>query len=187
MRIVCIGDSVTAGQYLHGPHDHRNPPPGVWPTLIEGHEVIARGLSNETSRQILERFPRDVQDLAPDKVVIQCGHNDCNRWPSDRGLPRVSREAFRANLWEMIDRCRALDAEPILCTITPTLKGEGYEMDAQEYSAIVRGVAMGAAVTVAHTRRAFLATGFARLLLDDGIHLNADGHKLYAEVVQACL
>ena len=48
--IVCIGDSITAGQYL-------DPPDVPWPVLLDhGTLVFPAGVSNETTRQGLERF-----------------------------------------------------------------------------------------------------------------------------------
>jgi lysophospholipase L1-like esterase len=103
-----MGDSITYGQYI----DHK----WRWTSLVEEwlHQMhldtpvkvksVNRGVSGETTRMGLERFPADVQDLNPDIMTLQYGLNDCNCWETDRGLPRVSKEAFRANLIEMITR-----------------------------------------------------------------------------------
>ena len=50
-----------------------------------------------------------MQELEPDVMTLQFGLNDCNCWETDRGLPRVSEEAFRANLIEMIERARLFE------------------------------------------------------------------------------
>lgn len=177
-RIVCIGDSITAGQYIDG---HL-----AWPNLLQGFEVIPRGISNETTRQALERFPRDVQERDPDIVIIQFGLNDCNRWETDRWLPRVSPAAFEANLTEMVTRTRKFDAEPILCTLSPTLKEDEFQADAAHYDDLIRDVADRTWTRLFDVRGWLMGTG-GQYLLDDGVHLNELGHKVYACGVQHLL
>ena len=74
-------------------------------------------------------------------MTLQFGLNDCNCWETDRGLPRVSEEAFRANLIEMIERARLFGARSIvLSTNHRTLRhdtlpnGECYEDANARYS-----------------------------------------------------
>lgn len=52
----------------------------------------------------LERMPFDVQTHKVDILVITFGMNDCNYWKTDQGLPRVSPDAFEANMKEIIMR-----------------------------------------------------------------------------------
>ena len=49
-------------------------------------------------------MPYDIQSHEPDLLLVQFGMNDCNFWESDRGNPRVSLDAFRANLREIYTR-----------------------------------------------------------------------------------
>lgn len=176
--IVCIGDSITTGQGL-GPSEP------AWPRLLNGHAVIARGRPGDTTRLALERFPEDLQSLTPDAVIIQFGHNDANRWATDRGMPRVSERAFAANLTEMIERCRAFGAVPLLCTLTPSHRSERHAADTARYDAIIREVATAEHVALIDVRCAF--DDRADLLAADGIHLSAAGHRVYAEQVMATL
>lgn len=176
--IVCIGDSLTVGQYLA---DDELP----WPSLIIGHEIVAAGVNSDTTRLGLERFPRDVQQREPATVVIQFGHNDCNVWESDRGLHRVSPKAYAANLEEMVTRCRKFGAEPLLCTLTPSFRTERHAYDVEYYDDILRDVAWATGTALVDVRAVFL--GRDDLLLDDRIHLNAEGHRLYAATVQTVL
>ncbi len=172
--IVCIGDSITVGQHL-------DPPDVPWPVQLNGERVIVAAVPGDTTRLGLERFPRDVQIHEPDVVVIQFGHNDCNRWETDRGLPRVSPEAYAANLAEMIDRCRAFGAVPYLCTLTPSTRSEQHAKDVELYDVILREVAHRNGVPVIDVRAAFLSS--KESLLIDGLHLSGEGHRLYARTV----
>jgi lysophospholipase L1-like esterase len=172
--IVCIGDSITVGQHL-------DPPDVPWPVMLQvGEKVFVAGVSGDTTRLGLERFPRDVQAHEPDVVVIQFGHNDCNRWQTDRGLPRVSPQAYAANLHEMIDRCRRFGAVPYLCTLTPSTRNAQHAADVQWYDSILRDVAREANV-------ALIDVGSVTGVLPDGLHLDADGHRQYASLVSAVL
>ena len=112
-KIVFFGDSITYGQYID--------PKYTWTTIItnnlnKNQNFIAfrNAVSGETSRQLLLRYSKDVQEIKPDILTIQCGLNDCNYWESDKGLPRVSKESYRANLNEMIDRAKAFDIKKII-------------------------------------------------------------------------
>lgn len=173
MNVVCVGDSITFGQYL---------PPGVpaWPERVG---AVGRGVCGETTRQALERFPRDVQNNPADVTILQYGHNDANQWESDRGLPRVSLGAFEANLREMLRRCRVFHTISMLCTITP-VREDDYE---KPYDEAIRYVAEEGNVRLIDVRAAFELAGTDALLLDDGLHPSEAGHELYAEVVKAVL
>lgn len=172
MKLVCIGDSITAAQHLDEGE-------AGWPSLLTGFEVYVAGVPGDTTRLALERFPRDVQSREPDLVVIQFGHNDCNRWQTDRGLPRVSPEAFVANLGEMTDRCRAFGASPYLCSLTPSTRNPVHAGDSRRYDELVRQVAAACGA-----RLIDVSSVTATI---DGIHLSAEGHRQYAAIVQAAL
>lgn len=168
ITIVFMGDSITEGQYVH--HSQR------WTErvtreirafasdLIDTDQLhfFNRGISGETTRQGLERFPRDVQVLQPNVMTLQFGLNDCNCWDTDRGLPRVSEAAYRANLLEMIARARVFGAAHIiLSTNHPTLRhrklicGQTLEERRVQYNEIVREVAREANVILCDIEKAF--------------------------------
>lgn len=201
ITIVFMGDSITEGQYVH--HSLR------WTEIVArklrasvGAEIDAdalhffnRGISGETTRQGLERFPRDVQVLGPRVMTLQFGLNDCNCWDSDRGLPRVSEAAYRANILEMIRRARAFGAAHIiLSTNHPTLRlrslasGESLEDRRKIYNSIVRDVARESKVTLCDIDAVFSGLDRAELgsmLLaePDVLHLSALGHERYATAI----
>ena len=200
ITVVFMGDSITEGQYVH--------PSLRWTEIVAAaiqseiaggkadfHFFFNRGVSGETTRQGLERFPHDVQNARPDIMTLQFGLNDCNCWDTDRGLPRVSALAYRANLLEMIERARHFGTrEIILSTNHRTLRqrklagGRTLEEQRIKYNEIVREVADATAVTLCD-----IALGFenltqeqlARLLLPapDVLHLSEEGHKYYAELI----
>lgn len=198
LTIVFMGDSITEGQYVH--HSLR------WTERItrqlraslspefepDALHFFNRGISGETTRQGLERFPRDVQVLAPRVMTLQFGLNDCNCWDTDRGLPRVSEAAYRANLVEMIARSRAFGAEHIiLSTNHPTLRfrrlasGQTLEERREIYNCIVREVAQECRVILCDIATAFSGLDRSELTTmllpePDVLHLSALGHERYA-------
>jgi acyl-CoA thioesterase I len=176
--IVCIGDSITAGQHL-------DPKDSPWPKLLllRDYEVVSFGVPGDTTRLGLERFPRDVQALVPDIVIIQFGHNDCNRWQTDRGLPRVSPKAFSSNLEEMVDRCHMFGARPFLCSLTPSRRSEEHARDVERYDRLVRYVVTSTGTSLIDVRSTFSDA----CLMEDGLHLTAAGHRAYATAVEAAL
>lgn len=205
VTLVFFGDSITEGQYVH--HSLR------WTEITSvrlkahfgarfdpnRHYHYVHGISGETTRQALERFPRQVQQLAPDILTIQFGLNDCNCWDTDRGLPRVSEAAYKANLAEMIDRARRFGTKQIiLSTNHPTLRhrpmvsGETLEQRRTKYNEIVRDVARQSRVTLCDIEAAFAFASRAQLadlLLPepDVLHLSASGHQLYADAITPAL
>jgi lysophospholipase L1-like esterase len=175
--IVALGDSITYGQHLDDPKK-------AWPRLVRGRVVVPMAVPGDTTRIGLERFPKSVQEMAPDAVVIQYGHNDCNRWETDRGLTRVSIDAFAANLEEMIERCRKFEATPLLCTLTPSYRNDQHAADVEDYDWRIRGIADFHQVHLADVRGAFTKREY---VMEDGLHLTELGHRVYAEVVQQVL
>lgn len=197
IRIVYMGDSITFGQYLD--------PSLRWTTTIDerlnelalpvSFATFNRGISGETTRQGLERFPADVQELRPTVMTLEFGLNDCNCWETDEGLPRVSERAYTANLVEMIERARRFGARQIiLSTNHRTLKrhrlpnGEIYEDRNTRYSELVREVAAETGVTLCDIWQAFAPLSdeeLAQLVLPspDLLHLSQEGNALYAETI----
>lgn len=199
LTIVFMGDSITDGQYVS--------PPDRWTGIVGDRltrkylatpvnlHLANRGVSGETTRQGLERFPRDVQSLCPEVMTLQFGLNDCNCWVTDRGLPRVSEPAYRANLIEMIERARNFGArEIILSTNHPTLRhkilpcGESLETRRKRYNELVREVARETDTTLCDMEEAFseFSAGDLEALLlpyPDHLHLSALGHRHYADSI----
>jgi len=181
--IVVIGDSISAGQHL-------DPPDVPWPVLLTGERTINASVPGDTTRHALLRFPRDVQAHEPEVVVIQFGHNDANRWETDRGLHRVSPQSFAANLHEMVSRAKHFRAVPYLCTLTPSVKSVQHQLDCKEYDKIVREVAKRRGVPLIDVAEPFtwVDKGYSLAdLLVDGLHLSGWGHRLFAETAMRVL
>src|SRR5262245_35641801 len=118
VNLIYVGDSIIFGASVD--------PARRWTSLVSERLMrryldtvvhvysVKRGVSGATTRNGLEEFPKSVQQESPDIVVLQFGLNDCNCWATDRGLPRVSEAAFRANLTEMVTRARHFGASEVV-------------------------------------------------------------------------
>ncbi len=197
VHLVHMGDSITEGQYID--------PSVRWTSLIERRLAekwgqnrfvsFNRGISGETTRMGLERFPTDVQNLRPDVMTLQFGSNDCNCWETDGGVPRVSAAAFSANMTEMIHRARVFGAKRIVmatnhCTLRgySMTSGEVYEEANARYSELSRAVARENNVELCDIRASFEEFDdgeLGRLLLPypDHLHLSIEGNEVYAEII----
>lgn len=100
--IVMMGNSITA----------------YWPqrgTLFISHpEIACRGISGQTSAQMLRRFRKDVVNLKPQKVVINAGTNDI----AENDGPYSEDRTF-ANIVAMAELARANNIEPLLASVLP--------------------------------------------------------------------
>ena len=103
-RVVFYGDSITDGW-------------GRWPdtgTFFPGKPYVNRGISGQTTPQMLVRFRQDVVHLKPAAVVILAGTNDIagNTGPS---TPEMIEDNFTA----MTEMARANGIKVVLASITP--------------------------------------------------------------------
>jgi lysophospholipase L1-like esterase len=199
VRVVFFGDSICVGQGVSLYQGWVTRTARLLDELGErsGCEIIVinASVNGNTTRQALERMPYDVQSHGVDVLVVQFGLNDCNHWLTDRGVPRVSPEAFGANLQEIVRRGRLFGARTVFLNNNhPTSRNREpiphtsatYEQFNRSYNAIVRELAgrLGDQVTFndveAEFRRA-IDGGRAteEFLLADGLHLSRAGHDLY--------
>ncbi len=199
MNLVHMGDSITFGQYVDASLR--------WTTLIQNKiskhfdennlkvTSFNRGISGETTRMGLLRYPQDVQQLNPTLMTLQFGLNDCNCWETDGGLPRVSPRSYKSNLIEMIGRARHFGAKHIILgTNHRTLKrnilpgGDVYEDRNLMYSSIAREVAKETEVELFDIQKEFIPFDDNQLLEmllpePDLLHLSIKGNEFYAEKI----
>ena len=113
--------------------------------------------------------------------------NDCNYWTSDKGLPRVSKESYRANLNEMITRAKVFNIKKIIFigsdAVTKKITSRlTLEESRREYNEIFKEVAQNRQITYIDIESQFDYNN--EYLLEDGIHLSEKGHIKYAEIIE---
>jgi lysophospholipase L1-like esterase len=102
-RVVFMGDSITQGWKIEGPD-------GYFP----GKPYINRGISGQTTPQMLVRFRQDVIDLKPKVVVILAGINDIAGNTGPETL-----EQIEDNLASMAELATANHIRVVLCSVMP--------------------------------------------------------------------
>jgi lysophospholipase L1-like esterase len=100
-RIVFYGDSITDA-WASGP------------MFFPGKGYIGRGISGQTTTQMLVRFRQDVIRLHPAVVLILAGTNDIAE-----NLGPTSLESIEENLQSMAELARYNHIQPILCSVLP--------------------------------------------------------------------
>ncbi len=167
--VVCFGDSLTAGFGVT--------PAEAYPALLaarleaEGYRyrVVNAGVSGDTTAGGVRRLDWALR-LGPEVVVLALGAND--------GLRGQDLRAVRANLDEIVARFQGAGARVLLAGMRlPPNYGRPY---AEEFRRMFEAVARQRRVPL----MPFLLDGVGgnpRLNQADGIHPNAEGHRLIAE------
>lgn len=101
-RIVLMGDSITEFWLT------------IHPEFFAGKSYIDRGISGQTTPQMLIRFRPDVIHLQPDVVVILAGVNDI----AGNTGPTTPEKIF-GNITSMVELAKANAIKVILCSILP--------------------------------------------------------------------
>ena len=101
-RVVFMGDSITENWLLADP-------------ALFDHGVVNRGISGQTTAQMLVRFRADVVSLHPQVVHILAGTNDV----AGNTGPTSARD-FENNIMSMVDIARANGIRVVLGSIPPT-------------------------------------------------------------------
>ncbi|TVQ03380.1 MAG: acylhydrolase [Balneolaceae bacterium] len=101
-RVVFMGNSITEGWSNH------------YPEFFEGKPYMNRGISGQTTPQMLVRFRSDVIELKPEVVVILAGTNDIagNTGPSTINM-------ITDNLFSMAELASVHGIRVILSSVLP--------------------------------------------------------------------
>ena len=101
-RVVFMGNSITEGWK------------NTHPDFFSKNPYVCRGISGQTTPQMLVRFRQDVIDLQPKVVVILAGTNDIagNTGPS-------TPEMILDNLKSMVELSTANNIRVVLCSVLP--------------------------------------------------------------------
>ncbi|HME06960.1 MAG TPA: SGNH/GDSL hydrolase family protein, partial [Bryobacteraceae bacterium] len=167
-RVVFMGDSITEN----------------WARMdekfFETNSYIGRGISGQTTPQMLVRFRADVIDLQPRVVLILAGTNDIagNTGPS-------TLEMIEANLMSMSELARANNIRIILASVLPVYDyawKPGLQ-PAPKISALNNWIkeyagSTGATYLDFYTPMADERGGMKAELSGDGVHPNSAGYAI---------
>ncbi len=176
-RVVFIGDSITDGWKLT--------------QYFPGKPYVNRGISGQTTAQMIVRFMEDVINLKPAAVMIFAGTNDIARNNGPQTLAQV-----QGNFQMMTELAQLHGIKVILCSVTPVsdygprpmttgrpptdiLKMNAWMKD---YAAKTKSTYCDFFGAVADEKGA-LKEGISR----DGLHPNDKGYELMAPVISAAI
>jgi len=172
-RVVFMGDSITEGWHLE--------------TSFAAKPYINRGISGQTSPQMVLRFRQDVIDLKPKVVVILAGTNDVagNTGP-------MTPEETENNLASMADLATFNHIRVVLCSITPAFDfpwAPGLQ-PAPRIDALnewIRNYASekGYVYVDYHSAMKDARDGLPANLSHDGVHPNPAGYAIMAPLAEA--
>jgi len=176
-RVIFLGDSITDGWKL--------------PQYFPGKPYVNRGISGQTTAQMLVRFYPDVVKLHPSAVIILAGTNDIARNTGPQTLEMIA-DNFRA----MCELAEHHGIKVVLCLLLPVSDYTSHHQrerrppaDILKLNAWLRTYAVEVKAEVADyyavlvDDQGMLKEGFS----DDGLHPNERGYELMAPLAQAAL
>lgn len=101
-RVVFYGDSIT-DSWARAPH-----------VFFPGKPYVGRGISGQTTAQMLLRFRQDVIDLHPEAVILLAGTNDIAGNTGD-----VTQQQIQDNLISMAELARANHIRMVFASVLP--------------------------------------------------------------------
>lgn len=176
-RVVFFGNSITEGWAPY------------FATMFPGKPYLGRGISGQTTPQMLVRFRQDVVDLRPKVVVILAGTNDIagNTGPS-------TLEMIEDNLKSMTEMAQASGIRVVLSSVLPAYDfpwRPGLEPAPKivALNAWIRQYAasVGAVYLDYHSAMADARQGMRADLSADGVHPNAAGYRIMAPLAEAAI
>ena len=176
-RVVFLGNSITIGwQETH-------------PEFFENKTYVNRGISGQTTPQMLVRFYADVIDIQATTVVILAGTNDIagNTGP-------MSIDMILNNIKSMTDIALANNVKVILCSVLPAYDypwspNKNPNIKIPKLNSKIKKYAIEAGV---HYLDYFKAldngnNGIDKEFSYDGVHLTLEGYKVLEPLVENAL
>lgn len=176
-RVVFLGDSITDGWKLA--------------EYFPGKPYVNRGISGQTTAQMLVRMFPDVIALKPAALILFAGTNDIARNNGPQTLEQIA-----SNIQAITELAQVHGVKVILCSVMPVSNyterkqlGKRPPADILKLNAWIKEYASKAnagycdyySATV--DEHGFLKDGFS----GDGLHPNAKGYELMAPVAEAAI
>lgn len=173
-RIVFIGDSITEFWERYDS------------MFFSQNTYINRGISSQTTSQILERFQNDVIDLQPKSVIILAGINDI----AENNGP-ISTEEIMNNIVSMVEKSLKNKIEVLLCSVLPA-NNFYWNPKIQPIEKILQLNQMIKACSLAkqikyvdyYTQMVDEYLGLDKKYTDDGVHPNLEGYLKMKSILE---
>lgn len=177
-RVVFFGDSITEGWGREGST-----------AFFPGKGYLNRGISGQTTAQMLLRFSQDVLALKPQVVVILAGTNDIagNTGPASQAM-------IEDNLHAMVDLAKAHGVVVVLASVLPVsdypwLPGTTPAPKVRALNTALKRYADAKQLVYLdyYTPMANAAGGLDPQLAGDGVHPTAKGYAVMAPLAEAAV
>lgn len=190
-RIIFFGDSITEAAVKPGGYIVRMDSLILTLGKKELYELIGAGISGNKVYDLFLRMEADVLNMDPDLVFIYIGVNDI--WHKRTSGTGTDPDKFEKFYQAIITRLKKKNINIVLCT--PATIGEKTDHsnpldgDLNEYSKIIRNLALKNNLSLVDLRKVFLEHNikhnpenkYKGILTSDGVHLNATGNQLVAD------
>ncbi|WP_010304409.1 SGNH/GDSL hydrolase family protein [Kurthia senegalensis] len=215
MKILCFGDSITRGVTLQG--NRLRIVKQTYPKHLQAarpnDEIVNKGVFNDNSSSLLQRFDKDVVAEHPDVTLLEIGGNDCVfNWqevanaPDDVHQPTVRMQDFKQNIRTLYDRLTNIGSKLVLVTPPPLdpvkyyeylenlfdqsiskwiCKVGGIDFWHKQYNDAIVQLSEELHLLLIDVRKAFIETDhFQDFMSNDGIHPNEEGYVLMAQTIE---
>jgi acyl-CoA thioesterase-1 len=183
-RVVFLGDSITEGWGLKA--TATSPDRGEF---FPDKPYINRGISGQTTPQMLLRFRQDVVELKPKVVVLLAGTNDIAENTGKMTLAEIE-----SNIVSMSEIARANGIRPVLCSVLPASdfhwhKGLEPAPKIRALNAWIKEYAAksGFVFVDYYSSMANSEGGLKAELSPDGVHPNKAGYEIMAPLAEAAI
>jgi len=182
VRVVFLGDSITEGWGMKA--TATSPGRGEF---FPGKPYINRGISGQTTPQMLVRFRQDVIELKPKVVVLLAGTNDIAENTGKMTLGEIEN-----NIESMSELARANGIRPVLCSVLPASdfhwhKGLEPAPKIKALNAWIKEYAASSGFVFVdyYSPMANSEGGLKPELSPDGVHPNKAGYEIMAPLAEA--
>jgi len=173
-RVIFMGDSITEGWSA------------LYPDFFKKRNYVNRGISGQTTPQMLIRFRSDVIDLLPKTVVILAGTNDIaeNTGPSNVKM-------ITDNIFSMAELGNAHSIKIVLCSVLPVFKYSWKNIiDPPSYIYEVNSMIEEYCLKNNYKYLDYYSSmvdgqkGLMESLTEDGVHPNEKGYEVMSQLFQ---
>ena len=173
VKAVFMGNSITEGWYRQDS------------SFFLNNHFAGRGISGQTSSEMLVRFRRDVIDLHPQAVVILAGTNDIAQ---NNGY--ISLENVMGNIKSMCQLAKANNIKVVLCSVLPAYEFPWRKElkpaeEVKKLNAMIAQYAKENKIPYVDYYSALVDSrgGIPAKYAADGIHPNMDAYKIMEGLV----
>ncbi len=176
-KVVFMGNSITDGW---------------WPAdsmFFKSNGFIDRGISGQTTVEMLTRFRADVINLKPKAVVILAGTNDIAQ-----NIGYISLENIFGNIVSMAELAKANNIDAVICSVLPVYdygwhKGLEPAQKIITLNKMLKEYADKNKLTYVDYHSAMVDErgGLPEKYSKDGVHPNLDGYKVMEKLVLKAL